>query len=78
VLLPLWLRLGSSTSMAVTSADVGRPSMLLPCSGSGVAADVVPGSASIPCMLMRVSAHHSTAAVSKLTWHHGSRLQHAC
>jgi hypothetical protein len=56
VLLPLWQRLGSSTSMAVTSADVGRPSMLLPCSGNGVAADAVPGSASVPCMLMRVSA----------------------
>ena len=53
--------------MAVTSADVGRPSMLLPCSGSGVAADAVPGSASIPCMLMRVSAQHSTAALSCLS-----------
>lgn len=59
MLLPLWLRLGSSTSIAVTSADVGRPSMLLPCSGSGVAADAMLGSASIPWILMRVSAQHA-------------------
>jgi hypothetical protein len=76
VLLPLWLRLGSSTSMAVTSAEVGRPSMLLPCSGSGVAADAVPGSASIPCMLMRVSAQHSNVTkISPSESYDGSRLK---
>ena len=53
-MLPLWLRLESSTSMAVTSAEVGRLSMLLPCSGSGVAADALTDSASIPSMLLRV------------------------
>lgn len=47
MLLPLSLALSSSTDMATTSADVGRPSMLLPCNGSGAGAADTLGSASI-------------------------------